>query len=87
MESLLLLYFLIINLIAFFTMKKDKEKAIKQQYRISEQTLWLLAVLGGAIGATAAMFRFRHKTKHISFRIGFPLMMLIELALAAILLS
>ncbi|PLT32433.1 DUF1294 domain-containing protein [Bacillus sp. V5-8f] len=82
-----MLYLFIINLIAFITMKRDKDKAIKQQYRISENTLWLLAVLGGAIGATAGMFQFRHKTRHLSFRIGFPLLMMIQLVLVIYLLT
>ncbi|MDQ0220106.1 DUF1294 domain-containing protein [Peribacillus cavernae] len=74
-------YFLIINCFAFFTMKRDKRKAEKHQYRISEKTLWLLAWIGGATGSTAGMFLFRHKTKHASFRIGFPFLMIIQLAI------
>lgn len=77
-SSFIMLYFFIINSIAFITMKRDKDKAVKQQYRISEKTLWLLALIGGGAGATAAMFLFRHKTRHTTFRIGFPLLMIIE---------
>ncbi|WP_254052806.1 DUF1294 domain-containing protein [Bacillus sp. V59.32b] len=76
-----MLYFLVINCIALVTMKSDKRKAEKQQYRISEKTLWLLALMGGGTGATVGMFLFRHKTKHASFRIGFQLLMIIQLVL------
>jgi uncharacterized membrane protein YsdA (DUF1294 family) len=79
MPSLVMLYFLIMNGLAFITMYRDKRKARKHQYRISEQRIWLLAWIGGATGAAAGMFLFRHKTKHPSFRIGLPLLMAIQL--------
>lgn len=79
LTALVMLYFLVINCIALVAMKSDKRRAGKQQYRISEKTLWLLAWIGGATGATAGMFLFRHKTRHFSFRIGFQLLMMIQL--------
>lgn len=36
--------------------------------RISEKTLWLLALLGGSLGTLLGMHWFRHKTKKISFQ-------------------
>ena len=44
-------YYLIINLILYFTMVIDKKRAIKDGWRIPEKNLFLLAVLGGGIGA------------------------------------
>jgi uncharacterized membrane protein YsdA (DUF1294 family) len=38
-------------------------------------------LLGGAVGTTLGMQLFRHKTKHLSFKIGFPLLAVIELIL------
>lgn len=73
--------YVIINLIGLMVMKIDKERARKHQYRISEKTLWLIAVFGGAVGTTAGMQFFRHKTKHQSFRIGFPLLAAAEVIL------
>ncbi|WP_071395986.1 DUF1294 domain-containing protein [Bacillus tuaregi] len=81
MTSYIILYFLLINLIGLLIMKKDKQKAIKQQYRISEQTLWTIAFIGGAIGTTLGMRLFRHKTKHPSFKMGFPLLALLDFIL------
>jgi uncharacterized membrane protein YsdA (DUF1294 family) len=73
--------YIIMNLIGLMVMKIDKERARKQQYRISEKTLWLIALFGGAVGTTAGMQAFRHKTKHQSFKIGFPLLAVAEVIL------
>ena len=59
-------------------MGEDKKRARKHQYRISERTLWLVAFFGGAIGTTAGMQVYRHKTKHTSFKFGFPILAIIE---------
>ncbi|RDW21606.1 DUF1294 domain-containing protein [Oceanobacillus chungangensis] len=77
----LLAYLLLVNVIEFFLMRVDKQKAIKGQYRIPERTFWLLALLGGAIGAYSGMKLFRHKTKHRSFTIGMPILIIINIAL------
>jgi uncharacterized membrane protein YsdA (DUF1294 family) len=73
--------YIIMNMIGLIVMKVDKSRAIKHQYRISENTLWLVAIFGGAVGTTAGMQMFRHKTKHTSFKIGFPLLAAAEVIL------
>ena len=73
--------YIIMNLIGLFVMKADKDRARKHQYRISENTLWLIALLGGAVGTTVGMQRYRHKTKHLSFKVGFPLLAVAEIIL------
>jgi uncharacterized membrane protein YsdA (DUF1294 family) len=40
-----------------------------------------VAIFGGAVGTTAGMQLYRHKTKHTSFKIGFPFLAGIELVL------
>jgi uncharacterized membrane protein YsdA (DUF1294 family) len=80
MYSVLFIYIGLINLIAFILMGADKRKAIKHHYRIPESRLWLFAWMGGAIGATFGMEIFRHKTKHKIFKIGFPLLACLEVA-------
>lgn len=62
-------------------MNVDKKRAIKHQYRISEGTLWLIAILFGAVGMTLGMKAFRHKTKHLHFKVGLPLLSMIEIVL------
>ncbi|WP_409289710.1 DUF1294 domain-containing protein [Peribacillus sp. SCS-26] len=84
---ILLSYFLIINMAALGIMKADKEKARKNQYRIAESTLWLFAAGGGSLGAWMAMYLFRHKTRHLSFKLGFPLLALAHLFLLYLLLK
>jgi uncharacterized membrane protein YsdA (DUF1294 family) len=83
MEQILLLwiYFIIVNIFAIVAMKIDKKRAKNKQYRISEKTLWMLALLGGGTGAYIGMVTFRHKTKHLNFRIGFFVLMILQLVL------
>ncbi len=56
-------YLLAINLITFIIYGIDKYKSIKHKYRISENTLIILAILGGSLGAFFGMIIFHHKTK------------------------
>jgi uncharacterized membrane protein YsdA (DUF1294 family) len=87
MRELFIGYFIIINLVLLFVMKLDKNRAKHNRYRISEKTLWILALAGGAIGGTVGMQLFRHKTKHKAFMAGFPLLAIMDVIIAAILLS
>ena len=73
----------VMSVILFVLMGLDKGKARAGARRVPEKTLFLLALLGGAIGGTAGMFFFRHKTKHWYFRLGFPLLAAAQLALCA----
>ncbi len=75
------IYLIIINLIAFLTMYIDKRKAKYGKWRIPEQTLFILAVIGGSIGAIAGMYTFRHKTKKLRFSIGFPVILVLQIIL------
>jgi uncharacterized membrane protein YsdA (DUF1294 family) len=75
----LLSFYLIINIIGLFFMWDDKNRAIKHKYRIRERTLWLIAFFGGAVGTTVGMQVFRHKTKHLSFKLGFPFLAIAEI--------
>ena len=66
---------------AFAAMGADKSRARRGEWRIPEAALFLLALLGGALGAVLGMHVFRHKTKHWYFRWGLPLILLAQLAL------
>ncbi|UOQ86250.1 DUF1294 domain-containing protein [Gracilibacillus salinarum] len=79
-ELALYIYLMIINLVAFFTMWMDKQKARQHKWRIPEKRIWLLAIAGGACGATFGMYMFRHKTQHRTFVIGLPLIIAIQIA-------
>lgn len=84
--TILTIYLIFMNLLAFLLMGLDKSKARRNRWRIPEKTLFLSAILGGSIGAILGMQVFRHKTKHASFRIGMPCILILQLALAACLI-
>ncbi len=71
--SLILIYYLFLNIILFILMGIDKYKAIKHKWRIKESLLFIFALLGGAAGGFCAMFLFHHKTRKIMFYIVFIL--------------
>lgn len=75
----LLIYVLVMSLIAFAAFGIDKLKAKTNAWRIPERTLFILALLGGGIGAFLGMKVFRHKTRHQQFVIGIPAIMVIQL--------
>ena len=71
--NILVVYLLIINLIAIVVTIIDKVLAIKNMWRIRERTLFAIAILGGSVGMYITMQIIRHKTKHLSFMIGIPI--------------
>lgn len=77
-----LLYLLLINAAAFLLMLVDKLKAKKNRWRIPERTLFGSALLGGSIGALLGMYTFRHKTRHLSFTLGMPAILIAQVTLA-----
>lgn len=74
-----LVYLIVINIIAFILYGVDKRKAQKGKWRISENTLLLLAVLGGSLGAIVGMKIFRHKTKKKAFSVGLPIILFFQI--------
>ena len=69
---------LALNLISFFLMGHDKQCARKNRRRVPEKTLFLSALLFGALGGTLGMYVFRHKTKHWYFKVFFPLLVFLQ---------
>ena len=86
-EPFLMGYLLAINILAFCVMGFDKQKARKGVWRISESTLFTLAILGGSIGDLLGMWIFRHKTKHLKFVIRMPFILIIQLVITYIIYS
>ncbi|HEX9026304.1 MAG TPA: DUF1294 domain-containing protein [Clostridium sp.] len=81
MLKIILTYLFIINLLGFFIMLIDKQRAIHKEWRIPEKTLIGISVFGGAIGMLLGMSSFRHKTKHKKFTIGVPFILLMQIFL------
>ena len=80
-DHLILLYLTIINAAAFLLMLIDKQKARRGAWRIPEATLIWIAILGGSVGSLLGMYLFRHKTRHLKFTVGIPLILFLQLAL------
>jgi uncharacterized membrane protein YsdA (DUF1294 family) len=70
------------NIVTFVTFWIDKNLAQNNKSRVSESTLVLMSALGGAAGGLAAMYLFRHKTRHAKFFLGLPAMLLIHIIIA-----
>ena len=77
----LLYYLAAVNLLLFVLMGIDKARAKRGARRVPEATLFFLAVLGGSLGGMLGMAVFRHKTQHAAFRVGFPVIFLLQAAL------
>ena len=70
-----LLYVIIaVSLIGGFMAAIDKYNAIHGFHRISEATLMLFGLCGGALFMFAVMKLIRHKTRKPKFMITFPLL-------------
>ena len=80
-DRLVLLYLIIINAAGFLLMLADKRKARRGALRIPEATLIWSAILGGSAGVLIGMHLLRHKTRHMKFVLGVPLILFAQLAL------
>ena len=78
--QVLFYYLIAVNVLAFVLMGIDKRRAKQNAWRIPEKTLFLPAILGGALGGVAGMRLFHHKTRHWYFKYGFPLLLILQLA-------
>ncbi len=87
MEKYLIGYALLVSLIGFWSMGEDKKRAVKKRYRISEKTLFIIALLGGSVGSILGMYYFRHKTKHWHFRFGMPSIIILQAAIIGLILN
>lgn len=77
--QILPLYLITINAAGFLLMLVDKLKAKRGAWRIPEATLIAVAAAGGSIGSLIGMYLFRHKTRHIKFTLGIPLILAIQI--------
>ena len=81
----LIIYLILINIFTFFIMCLDKRKAKRGKWRIAENTLLILVLLGGGIGGIIGMYKFHHKTQKLKFVIGFPIILICQILLAILL--
>ncbi len=74
-----MIYLILINALGFLLMLLDKHKARKKLWRIPEATLLTVALIGGSVGSLIGMYLVRHKTKHLQFSLGIPIMLVIHI--------
>jgi len=73
------IYLLFLNAYGFASMWYDKKMAQTGNWRVKEKTLLIIAILGGSIGSLLGMHIFHHKTKHLRFKIGIPIIIFIQI--------
>ena len=82
------IYFLIISLVAIIVCIYDKKisKKNKVELRIPEKNLLIISALGGSIAMLLTMLAIRHKTKHVKFMLGIPLIIIAQISIAVALI-
>ena len=76
-------YLLAISLISVVVCIYDKfASKHATKHRTREATLLLLSALGGSVAMFVTMQLIRHKTKHVKFMLGIPLIIVAQIALA-----
>ena len=73
-------YPIVINVAAVCLTVHDKRAAVKRKRRVPEKKLMLVTALGGGVGMYLTMYAVRHKTKHLKFVIGVPVITILETA-------
>ena len=74
-----IMYLILLNIAGFAAMGIDKRRAVMKRWRVKEKHLFLLALLGGSAGSILGMHHFRHKTKHLRFVYGMPLIFILQI--------
>ena len=85
--GIILGYYVLINIVLYVTMVIDKKKAIKDQWRIPEKNMFILAVLGGGLGGLCAMVFKRHKNRHLDFIMVFTMTSILHMVAAFLLIG
>lgn len=81
MEKLFLVYIFIISIVTVVLTVYDKIAAKRRAFRISEATLILCGIFGAALAELVTMLIIRHKTRHIKFMLGLPLIITAQIIL------
>ena len=74
----------IINIVAFVLMGHDKRCARQGKWRVPEKTLFLVTACFGGLGGVLGMKVFHHKTQHWYFKVFFPALLIVQIALLAV---
>lgn len=77
----------VLNIITFALFGIDKSRRNNDGDRISENVMFLIAMFGGALGATIGMHAFNNKLHHKNFYLGMPALLLFHVVLTLVILS
>jgi uncharacterized membrane protein YsdA (DUF1294 family) len=78
-------YLVAVNVITFGLFAYDKYCAKNNKWRVSEFTLLFWSAIGGTLGAGAAMEICHHKTLHLKFKFGVPILLFLQIILIGLL--
>lgn len=79
-HEIVLQYLVIINIATAIIYGWDKLYAIKHWWRVPENVLLGIATIGGSIGTLLGMRIFHHKTLHLKFKYGVPVILILQVA-------
>ena len=74
----------IMNIVAFVLMGYDKKCARQGKWRVPEKRLFLVTACFGGLGGVLGMKVFHHKTQHWYFKVFFPVLLIVQIALLAV---
>ena len=81
--KILIGYLIAISIVSVVVCIYDKFAAKHmQKHRTREASLLILSALGGSVAMLLTMLIIRHKTKHVKFMLGIPLIIILQAALA-----
>ena len=75
------IYAFLVNFISFIVVLYDKRiSRLHGKKRVDENSFFLLAAIGGAVGLLFGMIILRHKTRKRKFKYGIPLILIIQIS-------
>lgn len=80
---ILFAYIAVVSLCSIVVCIYDKKisKRNNVKLRIPEKSLFIWSAVGGSVAMYITMHLIRHKTKHVSFMVGIPVIMILQAAL------
>ncbi len=84
---IIFIYLAVISFIAIVVTIADKSKAKRHKWRVPEAALLGISALGGSVAMFITMLIIRHKTKHVKFMLGIPLIIALQIAAVVVILT
>lgn len=83
----LVFYLILINATGVILMGIDKNRSVRNKWRVREIYFFIISIIGGSIGTYAGMKIWKHKTKHKHFVWGIPGIFMVQLILTYLLIN